>query len=74
MRMIEKRRLWRKGAFPIYWTAAKRQIADWRRGLGALLSDQAALAAALSDQTLLPEFRRVCPLADVSTALDLVSL
>lgn len=28
--------------------------ADWRRGLGALLSDQAALAAAISDRTLLP--------------------
>ena len=30
------------------------ELADWRRGIGALLSDQAALAAALSDRTLLP--------------------
>jgi hypothetical protein len=30
------------------------ELADWRRGLGALLSDQAALTAALSDRTLLP--------------------
>ena len=28
--------------------------ADWRRGLGAMMSDQAALAAAISDRTLLP--------------------
>ena len=28
--------------------------ADWRRGLGALLSDQGALAAAVADRTLLP--------------------
>jgi hypothetical protein len=30
------------------------ELADWRRGLGALLSDQAALTAALSDRTHLP--------------------
>jgi hypothetical protein len=30
------------------------ELADWRRCLGALLSDQAALTAALSDRTLLP--------------------
>jgi hypothetical protein len=54
IRMIETPRLCVKGALLIYWTAAERQTADVARGLGALLSDQAALAAALSDRTLLP--------------------
>jgi hypothetical protein len=30
------------------------EVADWRRGLGALLSDQLALSAALADRSLLP--------------------